>query len=177
RGRAAGGIERKIVRRARLGQVDEFELERNAELSGDRAYLPGVGRGREAMEFHVGLLWLWVVWSKGRQHLAETIEDRGPTVAMTVARGFVEELLVGQREQGPVAVAFELDRHQRFALRRGPPGPGENELPVRHDLAERSAHVVLLAARRAHHDAIAAADTGVGLGQRQLECGRAEPPR
>src|SRR5262245_37791694 len=97
---------------------------------------------------------------------------------MAVARSFVEELLVGQREQGAVAVARELDRHHRLALGRRPPGPGEYELAVRHHLAEGSAHVVLLAvAAPAHHDAIAAADAGVSLRQHRIAGERTEPSR
>src|SRR4029453_6032802 len=117
--------------------------------------------------------WTWK--SKRRQHLVETIEDRAPAGLMAIARGLVEELLVGEREQGPVAVRLELDRYQRFALGRGSPGPGEHELPVRHHLAKRSAHVVLLAIGRGPHDAIAAADARVGLGQHRGALSRAEP--
>src|SRR3982074_822773 len=116
-------------------------------------------------------------WFGGRQseNFAQTIENRAPAGLMTVARRFVEELLVGQRQQGAVAVGLELDRHQRFSFRRGPPGPGEDKPAVRHDLAERPAHIVLLAALCAPDAAIAAADARVGLGQYRLACNRAEP--
>jgi hypothetical protein len=45
RRRAAGRIERAVVRRMLLafGQVDEFEVERDADMRGDGANLPSAG--------------------------------------------------------------------------------------------------------------------------------------
>src|SRR5215510_1207107 len=118
---------------------------------------------------------LAVCGSKSRKFLGQSVEDRAPAGLMPVARRLVEELLVRQGERGPVAVGPELDRHQRFALRRRSPRPREHELPVRDDLSKDPAHVVLLAARRAHDDAIAAADARIGLGAHRLTLRRTEP--
>src|SRR4051812_40959793 len=65
----------------------------------------------------------------------ELIEQLVPALRMVVARGLVEELLVGEDHQGACAVG--LDRHpdQRFPLGRRVPGPGEHQSLVRHHLA------------------------------------------
>ena len=58
---AAGGIDREIVRRAllALGQVDELQFERQPEMRGDGAHLPGIRRRRKSIELHIRLLrWL-----------------------------------------------------------------------------------------------------------------------
>ena len=75
---------------------------------------------------------------------------------MTVARVRVEELLVQQRHDRSVTVAFERQCHQRFALGRGLPGPGENKFLVRDDLPVNPADIVVLAARSSHDPAVAA---------------------
>ena len=76
------------------------------------------------------------------------VECAVPAALVAVARGRVEELLMRQRQQRAVAVGLDQDRHQRLALRRRLPGPGEYELLVRDDLAIMPADVMLLAIRR-----------------------------
>src|SRR5262249_6239648 len=51
--RPARGVERKIAGRTRLGQIDQLEFVRGADMGRDGANLPGVGRGRKSKEFHV----------------------------------------------------------------------------------------------------------------------------
>src|SRR5215831_4533862 len=82
---------------------------------------------------------------------------------MAVARGLVEELFVGQSQDGPVTVALERDRHQRLAFRRRMPRPREDETFVRHHLAIDAADVVPLAAGAAHDETESSPDTHVGL--------------
>src|SRR5437764_7284143 len=96
------------------------------------------------------------------------IQDRLPARPVTVPRGLVEELLVRQRKCCALAVRREFDGHQRLPLRCCAPSPGEHELAVRYHLAECSAHVVLVAVRRAHHETVATADTRVALGYEQI---------
>src|SRR5437667_9789932 len=75
---------------------------------------------------------------------------------MLVARFRIGELLMRQYQLGRVARGLEFDRDQRFAFRRAFPRPGVDELLVGHDFAVRAANAMNLAARRVHHDAIAA---------------------
>jgi hypothetical protein len=42
--------------RAALHQIDHLQFERDAEMGGDGADLPGVRRGRKSIEFHVRIL-------------------------------------------------------------------------------------------------------------------------
>src|SRR5581483_8140643 len=74
-----------------------------------------------------------------RQHPLKCIEASGPARAVAVARRFVEEALVRQRQDTAGAVGLDVDGDERLALRRALPGPSEHQLPVRHDLAIHAA--------------------------------------
>jgi len=52
--RVDGEISRRL--RAAFGEIDQFEFKRHAEIAGERANLPGVWRGRKAIQFHDQLL-------------------------------------------------------------------------------------------------------------------------
>jgi hypothetical protein len=56
--RAGGRVDGDKSRRLRtaFSEIDKLEFERHAEVTGERANLPGVWRGREAVEFHDQLL-------------------------------------------------------------------------------------------------------------------------
>src|ERR1700757_4217730 len=54
RSRVDGDKSRRL--RATFSEIDELEFERHTEITGERANLPGVWRGREAVEFHDQLL-------------------------------------------------------------------------------------------------------------------------
>src|SRR6187455_1772286 len=56
----------------------------------------------------------------------ELVERAGPTSFVPVARGLVEELFVDQCEERTRAVRLDQDRHERLALRRRAPRPGED---------------------------------------------------
>src|SRR4029077_11751405 len=86
-----------------------------------------------------------------------------PPALMTIARLFVEKLLVREGEQRAVAVRLALDRDERFQLRRRFPGPGEDELLVRHEFAIDAADVVLFAGWALHQPAITPTDAGIAL--------------
>src|SRR4029077_11670101 len=70
---------------------------------------------------------------------------------------------MGEREQRAIAVRLDFDRDQRFALRRGFPGPGEHELLVRYEFAIDAADIVLFAVRALHQPAITPADARIAL--------------
>jgi hypothetical protein len=44
--------------RLALGNIDELELQRQAEVGGDRLNLAGVGRWGKSVQLHVDLHWL-----------------------------------------------------------------------------------------------------------------------
>src|SRR5258708_120701 len=86
--------------------------------------------------------------SRSRDGLFQPREATHPAPLVMIARFGVSELLVSERELRTAARCAQLDRHDRLQLRRALPGPGVDELPVRHDLAVDAAHVVHLAVRR-----------------------------
>src|SRR5882757_9661709 len=57
-GRASGRVESEIFRRALLplAEIDQRKLEREADMGGDGAHLPGIGRWGKAVELHGRLL-------------------------------------------------------------------------------------------------------------------------
>src|ERR1044072_200540 len=71
---------------------------------------------------------------------------------------------MGQRQHGAVGDRVELDRDQRFTLRRALPRPREGELAVGHDLAIEPAHAVMLVLGIPELHLEAATDAQVGLG-------------
>src|SRR5262249_40070905 len=109
-------------------------------------------------------------------HLRELVERSAPAVAMSVALGFVGELLMDQREDGAVAVALERDGDERLPLGLRAPLPGEHELLIGHDLAVDAAHVVLLSVRGAHEHTKTAAHARVGLRRQCHRVGGRVPP-
>ena len=58
--------------------LDELLVERNAEMGGDGAHLPGVGRWRESVELHGDLLPLFVAQSSGSTRSSRTIDPSQP---------------------------------------------------------------------------------------------------
>src|SRR5579862_2987289 len=94
---------------------------------------------------------------------------------MAVAGLLVGELLMGHGQRRRTAVRRELDRHQRLPLGRRAPSPGEDEPAVRHHLTILAAYVMLLAARRTHHQAVASADARVAFGHHDFGVGGTEP--
>src|SRR6266567_1148636 len=87
----------------------------------------------------------------------ELVEERAPATLVVVARGFVEELGVMKNHQRAGAVRLQRDRHQRFALRRRMPGPGEDQPLVRHDFAIEAARFEIFAVLAGKRDAVATA--------------------
>src|SRR5580692_6114825 len=109
------------------------------------------------------------------EQLFHLVHGAVPATLVAIAGVVVEELLVGERQQCAVAVRLEQYRHQRFTFGHRFPGPGEDQLLVRHDLAIDTADIVLLAARRAHHPAITAAGARIAFGVRRLDLAAAHP--
>src|SRR5882757_5030501 len=109
--------------------------------------------------------------------LFQLAEQFVPALLVAVARGRIEELLMEQRQQRAGAIRLQRDREQRLALRRRMPGPAEHQPFVRHDLAIDAADLEILAVGACEADAVAAADTQVGLGLHRafLDAGRSEP--
>src|SRR5215467_14045462 len=105
-----------------------------------------------------------------RKKSFELVEAAGPTLAVAVARGLVEELLVNQGEDRSGAVKLDQNGHKRLALWHGAPCPGEHELLVGHHLAVDAADVVLLT----ELDRVASADARVGGSLLHRPCVRAE---
>src|SRR5215471_7348474 len=97
-----------------------------------------------------------------RKKSFELVEAAGPTLAVAVARGLVEELLVNQGEDRSRAVRLDQNGHERLALWNGAPCPGEHELLVGHHLAVDAADVMLLTVLCAELDRVVAADAHVG---------------
>ncbi len=91
----------------------------------------------------------------------EPVQGFAPAPLMGIAGSLVGELFVEQREQRAFAVRLADDRHQRLALRRRPPGPGEHQLLVRHHFAEHSPDSVLLTVRRSEEDVEASANARI----------------
>src|SRR5262249_37525834 len=61
-GRTSGRVEGEIFGRALLplDEIDEHKLERDADMGGDGAHLPVVGRWEKSVELHGRLLLIWV---------------------------------------------------------------------------------------------------------------------
>src|SRR6185369_12178076 len=94
----------------------------------------------------------------------ELVEARAPAALVIVACGFVEELGVMEDHQRAGAIGLQRDRHQRFALRRRMPGPGEHQPLVRHDLAIDAAGLEIFAVVTSEADAVTATGTYIELG-------------
>src|ERR1700741_1954690 len=102
--------------------------------------------------------------SRVLEELAQALEDQSPAVVVRIAHFLVEELVVAEIELGAATRVLEDDRHERFALRRGPrPAPGEDELAVRHHLLVDTGALVLFAVGAAEYDAVAPAYAQVKL--------------
>src|ERR671914_673335 len=101
------------------------------------------------------------------QEALALLEARRPAFAVAVAHFLVKELLVPEIELGAVIHSLEHDRHERLALRGGArPGPGEDELAVRHYFLVDASAFVLVALRPTEDDAKAPADAHIELGSR-----------
>src|SRR6516162_4978951 len=94
---------------------------------------------------------------------------------MAVARSFVEEVLVPQRQDSPVRIGLELDGHEGFTFGRRVPRPGEDELLVLHEFEIGAGDLTALAVRRAKTDAIAAPGPCLDLRAELLRPRRSEP--
>src|SRR5262252_9967778 len=94
---------------------------------------------------------------------------------MTIARLLVEELLMRERQERAVAVRLDLDRDQRFALGCAFPGPGEDQLLVRHEFAVNTADIVLFAVRGFHQPAITSAGPRLALDLEHFDFAGAHP--
>src|SRR2546423_689812 len=101
----------------------------------------------------------------GAEKALELDEGCAPALLVPVARRLVEELLVPEHEFGTGTLRPKIDRHQRDALGRTLPGPGEDQPAVGHHLAVHAAHVVDLAVGRTKADVVAPAGAQVDLGE------------
>ena len=82
---------------------------------------------------------------------------------MAVARGLVKELFVTEDEPGTAACRLEPDRHQRLALRRGAPGPGEGQQGRETNLAVDAADVMAFTVAGDEGDPVAATDLDIDV--------------
>src|ERR1700738_5176531 len=104
------------------------------------------------------------------------VERSQPSALVSIARGLIEQLLVGQREQRAVTVRLQRDRDQRFAFRGRMPGPAEHQFLVRNHLAVDTANFVVLVIG-GEADAVTAAGPRVDLRLKRARLGvRASEP-
>ena len=82
---------------------------------------------------------------------------------MAVARGFVEELFMVQRQQRAAAVRLQRHRDLRFPFRRRVPCPAERDPGVRRHFAIDAADLKILAIAAFEADAVAAADAQIDV--------------
>src|SRR6188472_2150749 len=95
--------------------------------------------------------------------LLELVERSAPAALVAIACSFIEELLVQQCQDRACAVWLDGDGDERLALLRRVPGPGEDELLVRHYLPIDAADLVTLAVFGVEGDSVMAANTKIGF--------------